>query len=393
MQSRKTNKNRVKMATIIYAHDGESLYDSFFFNHLMKDNFVYLLTFSKNPNLVPKGISIKKMREPFHPNSSPFTGLNIYLGALLRAIIFKYHLNSIKHDVLIGCGGLSYGFYSALSGDSPYVLFIWGSDVLVAPRWLPFRFMAKFSLKRANAVVVDSQIQENACVKLGCAPQKIIRFPWVDPTPVLTEIEKSANFQAEMEKTFREKQGWRENDPIIISTRNHEPIYNVECFVEAITLVLKEVENVRFLILGKGSLTEKLKKSVATSRVSPSVRFLGHVSSSEIPKYLRMADIYVSTSLSDGTSASLIEAMVCGIPAIVTDIPGNREWIKHQVNGLLFPVKDSSALAQRILGLIRDDGLRKALADEAYRTTLDKADWERNSKLLDNLISSMVNLK
>jgi glycosyltransferase involved in cell wall biosynthesis len=106
-----------------------------------------------------------------------------------------------------------------------------------------------------------------------------------------------------------------------------------------------------------------------------------------------MAGIYVSTSLSDGTSASLIEAMTCRIPVVVTDIAGNREWIRHNENGLLFPVKDSQALAENILRLLKDDKLRSKFAAKAHETVLEKADWNRNSRLLDDLISSMVTLK
>jgi glycosyltransferase involved in cell wall biosynthesis len=381
------------MAIIIYAHDGESLYDSFFLNHLMKDNTVHLLTFSEKPNLVPKGVHIEKMREPFHPTTSPLPGLNTYLGSFLRSRILQYHLNHIKHDVLIGCGGLSYGFYSALSRGSSFVLFIWGSDVLVAPRWLPFRFMAKYSLRKANTVVVDSQVQENACIKLGCDREKIIRFPWVNPTPVLTQIGKNANFQGQIEKAVKERHRWHESDPIVISTRHHEPIYNIECLVEAIPLVLKEVENTRFLFLGRGSLTGKLRRSVETLGVKGNVAFLGWVQPDEIPKYLKASTIYVSTSLSDGTSASLLEAMACKLPSIVTGIPGNREWIVGGENGLLFPVKDSQRLSQNIIRLLRDEGARTLLGTKAYETVVEKANWQRNSKLLDDLISSMVSLK
>jgi len=387
------NETSPDMTTIVYAHDGESLYDLFFLNHLVKGNCVYLLTFSDNSKSVPKGVRVRKMKEPLHPTISPLTGLNTYLGSFLRTIILKYHLSRISHDVLIGCGGLSYGFYSALSRVSHYVLFIWGSDVVVAPRRLPFRFMAKYSLKKAKVVLVDSQVQEEACIKLGCDPRKIVKFPWVDPRPVLRQIEKNADSQGKMEEAFREKQGWKRNDPIIISTRHHEPIYNLECLIEAIPLVTKQVEDARFLIIGKGSLTEKLKRKVRALGVEKNVVFLGWIPQDEIPKYLKMSTIYVTTSLSDGTSASLIEAMTCRLPVVVTDTPGNTEWIKDGSNGLIFTVRDSKALAEKILRLLRDEDLGNDLAVNAYKTVTEKCDWQRNSRLLDNLISSVVTLK
>jgi len=376
------------MAVIVYAHDGESMYDFFFLNHLLKENHLYLLTFSGRPTHVPQGVHVVRIHEPFHPTRSPLTGLNIFLGSFLRAILLRQRLNQIKHDLLFSSGGLLYGFYSALSNCSPSVLLIWGSDVLVAPRFLLFRFMARYSLKKAGAVIVDSDVQERACIALGCDPKKIVKFPWVDVRLILSR--SIANRERRDVHKFKEKIGLGEGRPVIISTRWHRPIYNIECLAQAIPHVLKEFPTARFLILGTGSLTETLKKTVATMGAGANVEFLGEVPFSETPQYLKMADMYVSTSLSDGTSASLIEAMACKLPVIVTDILGNREWVKDGSSGLLFPAKDSKALAERIVRLWKDEDLRKTLAEKAYQTVVEKADWQRNSILLDNLISSMI---
>jgi len=381
------------MTLLVYANDGESVYDSFFLNYLLKNNQVYFLTFNEGPISVPKGVRVVEISEPFHPTISPLAGLNAFLGSLLRSILLKQRLSQIKPAVLIGCGGLLYGFYFALSNCSPFILFIWGSDVLVAPRYLPFRFMAKYSLKKAAAVVVDSNVQEKACISLGCDPGKIVKFPWVDLQPILAQVNNNAGYYKRNAENLRRNVEWHEDNPIVISTRHHEPIYNLECLIQAIPRVAKEIPTARFLILGKGGLTQKLKDSVAALGVGSSVKFVGQVPFAEIPKLLRMADIYVSTSLSDGTSASLIEAMTCEIPVIVADIPGNREWIKDGFNGLLFPIKDSEALAERMTRLLKDKNLGKSLAAKAYETVIEKADWQRNSKLLDDLIASMTTLK
>lgn len=379
------------MAVLIYASEGDSPYDLFFLNHLLRDNRIYLLTFNEKPKCVPSGVSVVRIPEPFHPKVPLVAGLYIYLGSLVRSVILKHRLSQIKYDALINVGGLLYGLYSALSNSSPSVLFIWGSEVLVAPKFLPFRSLVKYSLKKANAVVVDSDVQEKACIALGCNPRKIVKFPWVDLRPILNSV--SANLERRNIDKLKEKIGWRESGPVIVSTRWHRPIYNVECLIQAIPHVVKEIPTARFLILGKGSLTETLRNNAAKMGVGPYVEFLGEVPFGEMPKYLMMADIYVSTSLSDGTSASLIEAMACKLPVIVTDTPGNREWITNGSTGLLFPVKDSRALAERIVRLSRDEDLRNALAEKAYQTISEKADWQKNSRLLDSLMSSVVTPK
>jgi glycosyltransferase involved in cell wall biosynthesis len=376
------------MPVLIYASEGDSPYDFFFLNHLLKNNHVCLLTFNREPDCVPAGVRVVRIPEPFHPSFPLLTGLYIYFGFLIRSIVLKHRANQIRHDVLINVGGLLYGLYSALSNCAPSVLLIWGSEVLVAPKFFLFRSLVKFSLKKADAVVVDSDVQEKACIALGCDSKKIVKFPWVDLQPILSRV--SATRQRRNVGELEEKIGWQENCPVVISTRWHRPIYNVECLMQAIPRVVKEIPNARFLILGEGTLTETLRDNAAKMGVSAYVKFLGRVPFGEMPKYLMMADIYVSTSLSDGTSASLIEAMACKLPVIVTDIHGNREWVTNGSTGLLFPARDSEALADRIIRLSKDRNLRRALAEKAYQAVFEKANWKKNSELLDSLISSVA---
>ncbi len=378
------------MAIIAYAGVGKSVFDFFFLNHLAKNNYVYLLTFDEKPYSAPQNVHVVRMREPFHPSVSPMKGLYTYAASFLRSILLRRYLNSIKPDVLITSWAISYGFYGALSNYSPNILLVWGSDVLTKPKVFPLRFIAKYALKKANAVVADSKTEAAACVSLGYNPQRIVKFPWVDLRPMLWEVEKNVGLQERDRKAFRQSLGWLESDPIIISTRWHEPIYDVESLILAVPYVLQEVSNARFLILGSGSLTQNLKKRVHALGVENNVRFLGRVPYSEMAKHLTMSDVYVSTSLSDGTSASLLEAMICKLSMVVTNIPANREWLEHEKSAAFVPCSDPKSLAENIVKLLKDEDLRRSLGTRAYQLVLEKADWEKNSKLLDDLISSML---
>lgn len=377
------------MVIIVYASEGDNVYDFFFLSHLAKDN-VYLLTFNEKPHRVPQNIHFVRLHEPFHPTVSPLTGVNTYGNSFLRSVLLKEYLSRIRPDILIGSGALSYGFYAALSNYSPHILFVWGSDVLIAPKFFPFRFIAKYALKKADAVVVDCDAVENACILLGCDPDKIVKFPWVDLQSMISEAGKNADIEEKMRKQFRETMGWEGDDAVIISTRHHEPVYDVESLILAVPHVIKDVKKARFLILGSGSLTEKLKERVHELGVDDSVNFLGRVPHDDMSKYLEMSDVYVSTSLSDGTSASLLEAMACKLPPVATNIPANREWIENGISGLLVPRKNPKSLAENIVKILNDGDSRRSLAKKAHKTVIERADWEKNSKLLDNLIISMV---
>ena len=97
-----------------------------------------------------------------------------------------------------------------------------------------------------------------------------------------------------------------------------------------------------------------LKAKTEKLGVKEYVKFLGKIRHRDVAKYLEASDIYVSTSLSDGTSASLLEAMALSLPVVVTDIPGNREWVKNGWNGFLFPAKNPEKLAEKVVVLAKD---------------------------------------
>ena len=79
-------------------------------------------------------------------------------------------------------------------------------------------------------------------------------------------------------------------------------------------------------------------------------------------------DLFVSSSLWEGLPTAILESMACGVPVIATDIPGTREIIQSQANGLLVPSKDPAALADAILNGLEQPGLMHQLSQHALET-------------------------
>ena len=371
------------MATIAYIHDGTSVYDELFLKHLTNRNRVFFLTFNKAPRYVPKETTLVKMREPYNIFSKVelLEGLRMHVLFLLRVLLLKLHLRRLKPELIIGCMATKYGFYSALTGFKPKIVIAWGSDILIAPkRFFFFRFTARYALRKADAVILDSQVQKRAAIQLGCGPRKIVKFPWFE-----LEAVKPKDSRVEI----REKLGWRDN-MIVICARSHERVYGVEYLIEAIPEVVSKEPNSRFLILGQGSLTQSLRQRVEQLKVREYVKFVGRVPRAAVFAYLNASDINVSTSFSDGTSASLLEAMTLAVPSIVTKIPGNEEWIENGKNGYLIPIRDSKSLAERIVFLIRNDESRKKLGENARKSVEANVNWHENMKVFDRLIRKLI---
>ncbi len=224
----------------------------------------------------------------------------------------------------------------------PLIVTIHGSDLRMAlERSGLIGKLFTYVCKKATHLNCVSEVQKNEIERLGIVSDKISVIPMgVDES--FLEIGKCRKIEL------------NKHPFIILSNRNLLPIYNVSLLIRAIPIILKEEPDTKFLIAGDGSEKESLETEVKELNVSSSVRFLGRVLHEEMPTLLSQADIYVSTSLYDGTSVSLLEAMGSGAFPIVTDIPANREWIVNGENGFLVSAEGEKSLASKIIDAIRN---------------------------------------
>jgi glycosyltransferase involved in cell wall biosynthesis len=102
------------------------------------------------------------------------------------------------------------------------------------------------------------------------------------------------------------------------------------------------------------------------------------------------AQVYVSTSLSDSTSVSLLEAMAAGAFPVVTDIEANREWIEDGRNGFLVPVDDPAVLASRIIAALADPELRRRARAHNLELVRRRASWRANMDAIERLFRRLV---
>ena len=100
--------------------------------------------------------------------------------------------------------------------------------------------------------------------------------------------------------------------------------------------------------------------------------------------------IYVSSSLSDGTSVCLLEAMAVGLPVVVTDVDAILEWVTDGENGLVVPKKNPAALAVAICTLLEDDNLRKTFGKRNYKIARERASWDDNAKVFESMFQSLA---
>lgn len=278
-------------------------------------------------------------------------------------------IRRIKPD-LIQAGPIQRSaFLVALSGFHPLVSMSWGYDLLhdanINPLW---RWATRYTLKHSDALVGDCDTIRHLAVTHGMPNEHIVTFPWgID----LKHFSLKKFDQPERE-TFH-----------LLSTRSWEPIYGIDVIVRAFVIVAKQRPELRLTLLGNGSQAAAIRQILLVGGVYHLVEFPGQVKYADLPSYYQEADVYISASHSDGTSISLLEAMACGTPPIVSDIPGNQEWVVPGLNGWLFSDGDASDLAANILAAMNKRQNLPELGERVRQQAEARADWERNFPMLE----------
>ena len=119
------------------------------------------------------------------------------------------------------------------------------------------------------------------------------------------------------------------------------------------------------MFAGRGHLESDLKQQVSRLGLDKRVHFLGL--RQDIPRILALLDVFVLPSLSEGLSMAILEAMMAGKPVVATRVGGNPEIVIDGETGLLVPPKESHALAESLITLLKDRHLAAEFGEQGKR--------------------------
>ncbi|MDH5646512.1 MAG: glycosyltransferase, partial [Candidatus Heimdallarchaeota archaeon] len=249
--------------------------------------------------------------------------LKIPIAYLFGIIWLKILILIYQPKILFGGFVQTDGFISSLQSRKPFLLMPWGSDILLYPNRMPGRIITKFVLDKSDYIFCDAHIVKNKIQALYRDKYKensnLFVFPWgisVD------KFKRPNNVTIEL--------------PIkIISTRHFLPLYDIATSIKALQLVKQSIEErypgqsiSDFIIadyIGNGDQLQEIKNMAKNYMLDEFVSFHGFVENELLPNFLHNSDIYLSSSLSDGTSLSLLEALVSGLIPVVSDVGANGE--------------------------------------------------------------------
>jgi glycosyltransferase involved in cell wall biosynthesis len=227
-------------------------------------------------------------------------------------------------------------------------------------------------LAAASGLVIDSTATRDIAIGAGVDPAAIAFIPWgID----------LAQFTAEGPGIDRAALGIGLDDRLVLSLRAHEELYRVGDIIDGFADVVVGEPDLLLVVGHSGSLTASLRARAAALGIADRVRFIGTIAEASLAPWLRSAEVYVSASEVDGTSVTLLQAMACATPVVVSDTPGNLGWVEDGVTGSTFTTGSIAGLSSALMSSLvsRTEASVKAARDEVLR----EADWQRNISRLE----------
>jgi glycosyltransferase involved in cell wall biosynthesis len=175
--------------------------------------------------------------------------------------------------------------------------------------------------------------------------------------------------------SLRGELGLTAETPLVCTVAEFRAEKGHQHLLQAAAEVQRSAPEVRFALIGDGPREPAMRRCAAELNLSGTAIFAGR--RDDAANAVRECDVFVLPSLQEGLPLALLEAMAQARPVVVTDAGGLTEVIRNAEDGLVVPAGDPPALAQAILQLLRDDGLRerlgRAAAERAATFDLSKA--------------------
>ncbi len=244
-------------------------------------------------------------------------------------------------------------------------------------------FIEKKSLSAASKIItVTSNIKKRIQKDYHIREDKI------------TVIGNGANttmFKPVDKKEAKKKLNLDENQKYITFTGNLAPWQGIEFLVKAAPLILKEIPDIKFLIVGDGSVKEKLMGMVDDLDLHDSFIFTGMVPYEDVPLYINSGELCVAYKIPIGSGYSALkfyEYMACGMPIVGSRVTGFEILEEHDA-GILVEPQNHEKLADAVIKLLKNDELREQMGKNGRKYLVENSSWDAVTKKIENILKDI----
>jgi glycosyltransferase involved in cell wall biosynthesis len=225
-------------------------------------------------------------------------------------------------------------------------------------------WLARYTLSGSRSIITLNSETDQEVTSFGIPSMKLTRIPnGVD----------TAYFQPALEeerKKLRSQQGWKENQPITLLVGRLDEQKNVRNLLDVWPTLAQRFPAGQLVLVGEGPLQHALRVQIQTLGLQNSVRML--TVRKEIRSLYQACDVFILPSFYEGMSNALLEAMACGLPALVSRIPGNIELVDEGKNGFLVDPNHPAEWVGSWERLLRESDLRRKMGEEARRKVISQ---------------------
>jgi L-malate glycosyltransferase len=275
-----------------------------------------------------------------------------------------------------------FGWMAARENLRPLISSAWGSDVLVA-RGISRR-RSKLALDASALVFVDSAYlgQEVRTLARSDVPVEVVR--WGLDLETFAPGDQSA---------ARDALGISPAGPLVVGMRGLRRVYNPGLLLEAFAQVRARRPDARLLLKHPQAVTpNSITAAIERLGLSDAVTVLGNLSQERLPDVYRAADVVVSIASSDSSPRSVWEALACGRPVVVSDLPWARDELESGGNALLASL-DAHDVADAITRVLDDPALAVRLGAAGRALAVTELDPAACSARVGELYKSVVRIK
>jgi glycosyltransferase involved in cell wall biosynthesis len=291
----------------------------------------------------------------------------------------------LRPDLLHALHLTSYGFLGARSGFHPFLLSVWGTDVLEAPHLTPFhRWLTRHALAHADAITATG---------LHLALETTRYTPYATPVTVVPYGVDLFRFQPRSDDSTTdapatavplssqgEGSGVRSAPLVIGTTARLSPEKGLSHLIDAFARLRDRYgDRVRLRIAGEGPERGALEQQIDRLHLGGAAELSGWLDYDDVPVFLQGLDVFALPSTWEGFGVSAVEASACGLPVVASNVHGIPDAVLDGTTGLLVPSKDPGALATAIGRLIDDPALRGRLGAAGREFVARNYDWQQNA--------------
>ncbi len=291
------------------------------------------------------------------------------------SILHRRYRYDLIWSMMASYAGFAGLFFSYLHPKLPFILSLQEGDTHQELR-KKFQFVYPLFKKiftRATHVQAISEYLAQFARDLGVIEENITVVPnGVDVSVFGKDVSTEVD-------VLRKKYNVKESDVILVTTSRLVKKNAVEDIISSLVYLPK---NYRLFIVGDGPLREHLEKGVVDIGVRDRVKFVGEMSHSMILPYIKMADVFVRPSLSEGFGNSFVEAMAARTPVIATQVGGIVDFVydpqahpDKKPTGLFCEVHNPKSIAAQVQKMMESDELRNEIIQNAYTLVQDRHDW------------------